>query len=70
MPPRGPLPNPLGALWGPPKLGGPVTLSRVLPPVGGPGAMSPTRQKRQPLSVKETVAPRGFSGVENERWNE
>ena len=36
MPPRGPLPNPLGALWGPPKLGGPVTLSRVLPPVGGP----------------------------------
>ena len=34
--PRGPLPNPLGALWGPPKLGGPVTLSRVLPPVGGP----------------------------------
>ena len=31
-----PLGSPLEPLWGPPKLGGPVTLLRVLPPVTGP----------------------------------
>ena len=41
-PPRGPLLEPVGAPWGPLKFGGPVTLSRVLPPVGGPATTAET----------------------------